>query len=275
MDLVFTLLAILAVVVIIVVIVAGLNRSRSVRGIDRAWARLAAVAPSTSHFSPEMVADLPEPVQRYVLHAIAPGTPLASAVILNLTGSIRLGNRWNPFTAREILSPHRGFVWRPTVRMGNLVMKGADGYHAQQGMVRFFLWLIPVVSSGGPDVARSAIGRLAGETIWLPAGLLPQHGVAWEALDNTHIQARMTIDGEPVTIQMTIDASGRVEECRFERWHSDQQEFVPFGLKPTEERPFGGYTIPSAGSAGWWFGTDRYESEGEFFRYTIEQVQFL
>jgi len=37
-------------------------------------------------------------------------------------------------------------------------------------------------------------------------------------------------------------------------------------------RSFGGYTLPTRLRAGWHFGTERFESEGEFFRVTIDDA---
>jgi len=42
----------------------------------------------------------------------------------------------------------------------------------------------------------------------------------------------------------------------------------------TRERSFGGYTLPTRLRAGWHFGTERFESEGEFFRVTIDDAVF-
>jgi len=39
----------------------------------------------------------------------------------------------------------------------------------------------------------------------------------------------------------------------------------PFRFEPTGYSTFDGVMVPSAGSAGWFYGTDRW-NEGEFFR---------
>ena len=51
-------------------------------------------------------------------------------------------------------------------------------------------------------------------------------------------------------------------------------EYVAFGGTVEEERSFGGYTVPTRMSVGWHFGTERFESEGEFFRVTIDDAVF-
>jgi len=49
---------------------------------------------------------------------------------------------------------------------------------------------------------------------------------------------------------------------------------VNFGGILEAEGTFEGCTIPTRIRAGWYFGTDRFETDGEFFRATIDQAAF-
>src|SRR6266487_1041588 len=69
---------------------------------------LRAAEPGT--FTGAELEGLPEPARRHLAAAIAPGTPLAVSARLRMRGSIKVG-RWLPFRARQVLSPHHGFVW--------------------------------------------------------------------------------------------------------------------------------------------------------------------
>jgi hypothetical protein len=40
------------------------------------------------------------------------------------------------------------------------------------------------------------------------------------------------------------------------------------------ERTVGGITIPTQLRIGWYPGTDRFDTEGEFFRATVDDVSF-
>jgi hypothetical protein len=252
-----------------------LRRARLRKNLDRDWRNLQPTTPATTLFSPSLVAHLPEPVQRYFTHAIAPGTPLVSSVTLKMHGDIKLGERWVPYTANQILSPFRGFIWSTRATLGRLWIEGADSYTQEQACMSFALFgLIPVISVCNDDVRRSGAGRLAGESCWLPAALLPERGVAWAALDDTHIQATIPLENEPITLNFTIDEDGRVQEIVLHRWHTDERCHVPFGFVPTAERTFGGYTIPSQAHAGWWYGTARYEHEGKFFACTLTDATY-
>jgi hypothetical protein len=119
-------------------------------------------------FDPAKLIALPEPARRYLAHAIAPGTPLASAVRLRMHGEIKI-KRWYPFTAEQVISWSRGFIWRAEARMGALTIRGSDRYVDGQGAMRWKLFgLVPFITASGPDITRSAAGRVNMECAWVP-----------------------------------------------------------------------------------------------------------
>src|SRR5512135_1367402 len=127
---------------------------------------MTAVAAGT--FDPAMTTGLPEPARRWLSHAIAPGTPLWSSVELTMHGRIKLG-RWRPFTARQVLSPPGGYTWAATARLAGLPVTGYDRLSCGAGEMRWrLLRLIPVLTAAGPDITRSAYGRMAGEIALIP-----------------------------------------------------------------------------------------------------------
>jgi hypothetical protein len=40
------------------------------------------------------------------------------------------------------------------------------------------------------------------------------------------------------------------------------------------ERTFSGVTVPTEMSLGWFYGSDRYRDEGEFFRVTVDSAEY-
>ncbi len=214
-----------------------------------------------------------------LLRAIPAGAPLASAIELTMSGEIKLGRGWLPFTADQILRAGVGFVWRPIVGGRLIRFTGADVLGPDGAEVDFRLHgRLPVVRASGPDVDRSARGRLAAETVaWLPQALTPQAGARWAALD--HHRAIVTIDaaGEPTGVEVTIDDEGQLRALALERWKDSAEPpaFAPFGgavdgLFSTDD----GVAIASRGTVGWGWGTAG-QADGEFFRYTIGAAHFL
>ena len=262
------------VAVSLILLLIRLKYDRSVKQI---WRSLK-TQPSGLVFTKDMVAGLDEPVQRYFLHAIAPGTPLAAYVELEMSGSIRMkpDADWQPMQASQIVAESGGFVWQANVGNSLMSLNGADYYAQHHGRVKFSLWgLIPLVDAQSNDVDRSSIGRLCVEYVWLPSALLPHNGVAWQAIDRNNIQASFEIDNEPITLNLSIDNEGRLLNLSIPRWADATEDknwqYIPFGGEIAAEQTFGGYTVPSKMDAGYWFGTDKYWT---FFQATIEQASF-
>jgi hypothetical protein len=246
------------------------------RAVDRVWRDLERTPATGQVFSPGMVADLPDPARRYFLHAIRPGTPLAAKVRLTQVGSLRIGERWAPFAAEQVLvggAAAQGFAWRVRSRLGGLPLLGSDHYAAGEGRMRMLLLgLVPVVDEANADLARSAIGRLVGEYMWLPSARLPRAGVSLEAVDADRFAIAATVGGETTRLALTVDEQGRLTDVAFPRYgdHTPDKRYryIPFGgpYDPTAERTFAGYTIPTRIRAGWWYGTPQYR---EAFRIDV------
>jgi hypothetical protein len=226
-------------------------------------------------FSGAELDGLPEPVRRHLAQAIAPGTPLTVSARLRMRGSIKIG-RWLPFRARQVLSPHHGFVW--AARAAG-VIAGADRFVDGVGGMEWKLaGLVNVMRADGPDHSRSAAGRAAAEAMWVPTALLPRFGVRWSASGADEVRASFRIGEVPIELRYRLDGDGRIVSFVFDRWGdpdgSGAFAWHPFGGEITGYRTFDGVTIPSAGRAGWFFGTDRWPG-GEFFRYRITELELV
>ncbi|MFL6261673.1 MAG: DUF6544 family protein [Thermoanaerobaculia bacterium] len=232
--------------------------------------------PATRIFDPGELAHLPEPARRYLTHAIAPGTPLASAVRLRMHGEIKLKG-WLPFSAEQVINWRHGMIWKATVRMHGLPITGFDRFLDGEGAMRWkLLGIIPVMKASGPDISRSAAGRVEAESIWLPSVLCGEN-VAWTAADPSHPHARITLRGETTEVELTVDESGRLRSIKMPRWgnpEGGELHSADFGGVVEEEGTFGGCIIPSKLRIGWYFGSDRFEREGEFFRCTLDEAAY-
>jgi len=227
-------------------------------------------------FNPDQIAQLPEAVRRYLQHAIAPGTQLAAAVRLHMHGEIKLKG-WVPFKAQQVISEANGMIWSATAWMNGLPVFGSDRFLDGQGTMQWkILGIFPVMVASGLDISRSTRGRLRAESVWLPS-LLCGKDVVWQATDPSHINPNFVIQGERAQLDLTIDTKGRLHTAKLMRWgNPDNTTFhdVEFGAIVEEEQTFCGYTIPSYLRVGWYFGTDQFESKGEFFRVTIDDAIF-
>jgi hypothetical protein len=219
---------------------------------------------------------LPAPARLYMEHAIAPGTPLANAVRLRLRGEIKL-RRWLPFTAEQVVHRVHGFIWRASARMNGLAIRGFDRLVDGEGEMQWkLLGLFPVMTASGPDISRSAAGRFVTESAWLPS-MFCSDGVSWTTEGQVVAVAHVNVFGEPAHFAITVDEIGRALSVKLARWGNPEGtafHYADFGAIAEEERTFAGFTVPSRIRAGWHFGTERFERDGEFFRATVEEAEY-
>jgi hypothetical protein len=247
---------------------------RTARALHGDWVSLAGGATEHDRFDAGTAAGLPEPARRWLTHAIAPGTPLWSSVVLTMHGRIRLG-RWRRFTAREVLAPPRGFIWSATARIVGLPITGFDRNSSGAGEMRWSLLGLPVLRASGPDLTRSTAGRLAGETVlWLPTAFATATWSSSTEPDNA--VATWRIGDHDDDVRIGVDPTGRLREFGMQRWGNPDgggYRRCPFGGIVEAQRTFAGVTIASRVRAGWWWGTDR-QDDGEFFRAEITHAAF-
>jgi hypothetical protein len=220
-----------------------------------------------------MVGDVPSPARRWLLHAIAPGTPLHTAVALDQHGQIKLGS-WRPFTARQVLAPLEGYIWAETTRLYGITVRGYDRLMHGTGDMRHLLFgRIPIATASGPDFTRSAAGRLASEIAFVPAAALdPQ--VRWRAIDDTDVVVVVPAGNHVQPVTLSVTASGALAKVTIARWakvgkqpYAEHVFAAVFGGEDT----FGGYTIPTRTSAGYDYGTDRWPA-GTFITQEIDRA---
>lgn len=227
-------------------------------------------------FGPKSMKEIPEGARNYFQHSILPGTPLALGARLRMHGEIRLSG-WLPLSSEQVILGRGEMVWTASVRKAGIPITGYDRLTGGRGEMRWkALGIIPVVTASGDDVTRSATGRLAAEFVWLPSVLLSVEAEVSED-DPGRISFFQPHLGQDSRITVKTDDEGRPLSVRSRRWGDPAGQgygLYDFGAVVEGEETFGGYTIPSRLRAGWFFGTDRFESEGEFFRVTLDDAIF-
>src|SRR3954453_15123020 len=188
-----------------------------------------------------------------------------------MVGHIKMGS-WRAFTANQVVSPSRGYIWAANARLFGLPVIGYDRLsRGPGGMPWRRLAVVRVVSAAGPDTTRSAAGRLASEIVLVP----------------TVFQSAIWTDGGPDTavgtggsgaeqqrVELHLGPAGQLRSVLMQRWgNPDGHPFgrYPFGVTVASERTDAGVTVPAEIRAGWWRGTDR-QAAGEFFRARITEV---
>jgi len=230
--------------------------ARAAADLERSLVRPPRFAP----FDPALLVGLPDPARRYLAAALAPRALPARSVRLTMTGRFLLGTRWRPLDATEVLAPG-GLVWRADIAAGGLPVRVYDTLGPEGAAMRAWaMTLVPVARADGADVTRSAAGRVAAEMIWLPSGLLPGPGVAWEQVDADTARFRVTVADTPLAVDLTLAPSGRPTAVSMQRWGDPDGDGVfaeaPFRAELSDPRTFRGHTIPTKVRVGWGAGAD-------------------
>ena len=239
------------------------------------WAALRTPSAPPGLFDASALSGFPEPARRWLTHAVTPGTPAWSTAQVRMHGQIRLGGRWREYTAQQVVAPGRGFVWAATSRLLGVRVTGFDRYNLTRGQMRWrLLGWVPVLSSSGPDVTRSAVGRFAGEAVIVPTACVR---ATWsEGPEPDTAVMSWNIGGHREDTVLRVDSDGRLREAVLQRWGNPGGTGFgryPFGVAIEEETLFDGVRTPAVFRAGWWWGTDR-QGEGEFFRAHFDEVLF-
>jgi hypothetical protein len=184
---------------------------------------------------------------------------------------------WVPFSAEQVIRWDRGMIWQAKTRMFALPVRGSDRLVDGNGSMQWrLLGVVPVLTASGPDITRATAGRLLAESIWLPS-VLCRRDVSWRVLRPNQLCASLTAQDETADLELTIDDAGRLQAVKLRRWGNPEGRdfrYVDFGGSVDAEGTFGGFTVPTRLRVGWHFGSDRFESQGEFFCVTIDEATY-
>ena len=250
-----------------VVLLIGLRYWRSLDNAADDLAKLKLIkklSKKECRFNVAMVADLPEPAQRYFRFTIKPGTTLRSVVEIKMTGEIALGTKKTPnyksMYANQILAPPFGLIWK----LQSGIISGSDGILPKTSWTRFWLFnLLPIVRVKGSDHHRSAFGRVVAEAVfWAPASLLPGKYITWEALDKDKARVTITYSQYVQAVDVTVSDLGAPIKIVTQRWSNENSSKVfkeqPFGGTLSDFKNFDGFTLPTIVHGGNLIDTPEY-----------------
>lgn len=227
-------------------------------------------------FVADSVDGLPVPAANYLRHALAADTALPRTADIHMSGSLKVGAEdWVPFEARQRICAERGFIWEAHITaLGRLQVAGADWLFGDDAGVEYSLggWW-PILARGGEDMARSAIGRLVVELIWLPSALTPQRGARWARGDAD--RAVVTPSGSATPMTVVVADDGRLREASIMRRRvaaNGETSLSSFGVSVEEEACFGDLRVPSRLVAAWGIGTD---DRQDFMRVAVDDIRWL
>jgi hypothetical protein len=235
--------------------IAGAARLRMQRQTDREIDRLLANATHAGGTVTEAdLADLPDPVVRWMRWSGAVGGKRADVVRLKQEGHFHMeGRGWFPFEADQYFTTMPpAFLWRVNLQMFPLAsVHGRDRYADGTGSMQMkILSLVPAVDKTGGGLDQGALLRYLGETIWFPSGTLGPY-IEWDAIDSDSAKATMGYGGTVASAVFFIDAEGRPTGIKADRYNDSRGRNLPWIAESTRYGEFGGNRMPVAGTGSW------------------------
>lgn len=205
----------------------------------------------------DMLAGLPEPVQRYMTWSGVVGKPWIYTAYIKQSGRFRQGfdKPWMPMTAEQVFTTNPpGMVWNAKFKMYGLpLMRGRDTYKDGQGhMFGKAAGLFTIFDDRSEYLTLGTMTRLLSEMIWFPTAYLSDY-ITWTAVDDHSADVAMTDHGRTVSGRMYFDDIGRPTTFESMRYMGDKDTYT---LTPwfTPNKEYGmrdGLTIPVLGHVGW------------------------
>jgi hypothetical protein len=157
-------------------------------------------------------------------------------------------------------------------------ISGFDRFADGTGEMRWrLLGHIPVVNATGPDLDRSAAGRVALDAMLVPTAFLSPL-VSWsDGPRPDSVTAEWTVGARTIQTELRVGPAGELRSVIMPRWgnpHGHPWGEYPCGGILAGEVDFGGIKLPTQMRAGWFFDTGHW-AEGEFFRAQITKATFL
>lgn len=218
----------------------------------------------------DMLHDLPEPVQRWLINSGVVGREEIQTVYLKQTGKMKLNpgqKNWIKSEAEQAFNTIQPqFTWRVKTSMFGLPVVGRDDFNNGKGSMLIKLaGLIPVVNlADNPKLNESTMQRFLGEIVWFPTAALSPY-ITWEAVDESSVRATIEYEGIKGTALFYFNETGEPVKVIIPRYRDINDE-EPTDWEADIKRVEGvnGIVIPVEVEASW------LPEEGKFTWYVFE-----
>lgn len=245
-------------VMILMVVIHGVGVARFNSHVNADVDRLHRQAASTSRtVTDEMIAPLPDPVQRWLRTSGVVGKAHPNTLRIEQRGTLRLkpNGRWLPFRAVQHFSiDPPSFVWQAQVRMAPLVTIAAhDRYVDGHGQMLIKpLYFFTAANSSGAEVDQGTLVRYMAEMAWFPQAATNSY-LHWQAVNEHQAKVTMEYNGISASGLYTFDEDGNVtsfEALRYGDFDGTYRQ-EPWQVSVTGYKNLGGRRLGSSSELTW------------------------
>jgi hypothetical protein len=205
----------------------------------------------------DMLADLPDPVRRYLTYTGVVGQPWIDTVRLKQAGRFRQGpdRPWMPMTAEQTYTTDPpSFVWNARFKVAGLpLLRARDEYRAGHGhMFARLAGLFTVFDLRGEELDQGTMMRYLNEMMWFPIAFLGNN-VTWQFVDDRSARVTLHDRGKTVSARMVFDGIGRLTNFVTLRYREIRGDFSldPWSTPITGYGLRAGLNLPVRGQAVW------------------------
>lgn len=231
--------------------------------------------------SSDSLADLPEPVRKYLENAIPAGQEYAALAQLEWSGEFRLGDQtasWKQFGAVQTFTVGPpGFVWDASISMAPLISaRVIDSYVAGEGLLRAKIASAITVAEAeqSAELDSAELIRYLAETVWFPTALMPGQSVEWTPVDDLSAMATLNDQGNSVSLVFYFNDAAEVESVhtdgRFRDVDGDLLETPWTGYFENYERR-DGILVPTDARVEW----NLPDTDLSYWRGHLDKIEFV
>lgn len=268
---------ILYVLGVLVVIVGAVRAAvlfaerRFTRMVDREVDAMLAPPKMDTAFSAGMVADLPPPVQRYLLRAVPEGTPLVQNARLHHGGTFRPApdQPWMPVEGEQVFTVDPpGFHWSARVMMvPGLWVRARDRFNAGRGNMLIKLEsLFPIADASGPAIDQGSLMRYMAETMWFPTAMLHMD---WQPIDDHTARATLRTHGTEASLDYHFNEEDDLVMVRGDRYR-DAEKMAPWVGECHRYAEMAGVCVPVEIEVKWLLEAGEYS----YARFAIDKIDY-
>jgi hypothetical protein len=207
----------------------------------------------------EAIAQLPEPVQRYIIYSGAINKPVLTNFKIKFEGQIRSDQKsaWMPFTTEQynfLDPPTRLFFMKATMKK-----LPVGGYHAYKDgaaimdirLLSFFK--VQYQAGREMDIAET-VTWFNDLCLFAPAGLIDKR-IQWEAIDSLSSKATFTHRNITISAILYFNNKGElinfISDDRYQIISEQDRKLVRFSTPVKNYTDFSGHKSPAYGEAIW------------------------
>jgi hypothetical protein len=226
---------------------------------------------------PRSLAELPDPVQRYLKKALGVRPRAIRTVQLQHGGTFRpsLDGAWMAIRGEQhFTADPPGFIWWGRVRLFPGVWIDARD-RSVNGVGHMFVTVestFTIADSRGPQMDQGALVRLLCEMTWFPTVLLDNRYVQWSWVDERHARANVTVNGRTATAVVEVGSDDLPVTFSADRYYDDGGTAVltPWVGRISDYRAVDGVLVPHRVVAAWVIDGRPIE----YVRFDVQQVEF-